>query len=53
MVLPWSAAAVLEAERAFRKIGGYRAMSMVAAALRAYDAKIDRASGVDHAEKAA
>jgi hypothetical protein len=40
-------------KRSFRKIVGYRAMPMLVAALRAHDAKIDRASTVDHAEKAA
>jgi putative transposase len=53
MVLRWSAAGVLEAERSFRKIVGYRAMPILMAALRAHDAKIDRASTVDDAEKAA
>jgi transposase-like protein len=53
MVLRWSAAGVLEAERNFRKIVGYRVMPMLVAALRAHDAKIDRDSTVDDAEKAA
>ena len=53
MVLRWSAAGVLEAERSFRKIVGYRTMPILVAALRAHDAKIDRASTVDDAEKAA
>jgi putative transposase len=53
MVLRWSAAGVLEAERCFRKIVGYRAMPMLVAALRAHDVKIDRAATVDLAEKAA
>jgi putative transposase len=53
MVLRWSAAGVLEAERAFRKIVGYRAMPMLVAALRTHDAKIGRGSTVDDAEKAA
>ena len=53
MVLRWSAAGVLEAERSFRKIVGYRAMPMLVAALRTHDAKIDRGSTVDDAEKAA
>ena len=52
MVLRWSAAGVLEAERRFRKIVGYRAMPILVAALRAHDAKIDRATTVDDAEKA-
>jgi transposase-like protein len=53
MVLRWSAAGVLEAERNFRKIVGYRAMPMLVAALRAHDAKINRAGTVDDTEKAA
>ena len=40
MVLRWSAARVLEAGRGFRRIVGYRAMPLLVAALRAYDAKI-------------
>jgi len=53
MVLRWSAASVLEAERSFRKIVGYRAMPMLVAPLRAHDAKINRAATVDDTEKAA
>ena len=53
MVLRWSTAAVLEAERSFRKIAGYRAMRVLVTALHAHDAKVDRASTVDHAERAA
>jgi transposase-like protein len=53
MVLRWSAAGVLEAERGFRKIAGYRAMPILVAALRTHDGKTDRAPAVDHAEKAA
>jgi putative transposase len=53
MVLRWSAAGVLEAERGFRKIAGYRAMPTLVAALRSHDAKLDRAAGVDEVEKAA
>ena len=53
MVLRWSAAGVLEAERSFRRIVGYRAMPKLVAALRAHDAKINRAATVDDAEKAA
>jgi hypothetical protein len=51
MVLRWSAAGVLEAERSVRKIAGYRAVAILVVALRAHDAKID--STVEHAEKAA
>ena len=53
MVLRWSAAGVLEAERRFRRITGYRAMPTLVAALRAHDAKLDRASTVDNKQKAA
>ena len=53
MVLRWSAAGVLEAERSFRKIVGYRATPILVAALRAHDAKINRAGTIDSAEKAA
>ena len=37
MVLRWTAAGVLEAERGFRKLTGYRAMPALVAALRAHD----------------
>jgi len=53
MVLRWSAAAILEAERGIRKIVGYRAMLMLVTAWRAHDAKLDPASAVDDKEKAA
>lgn len=53
MVLRWSAAGVLEAERSFRKIAGFRAMPLLVAALSANDAKLDRSSTVDYPEKAA
>jgi putative transposase len=45
MVLRWTAAGVLEAERGFRKLAGYRAMPTLVAALRAHDAQLDRAEG--------
>jgi putative transposase len=35
MILRWTAAGVLEAERSFRKIAGYRALPKLVAALRA------------------
>jgi len=38
MVLRWTAAGVLEAERGFRKLPGYRALPALVAALRAHDA---------------
>jgi putative transposase len=53
MVLRWSAAGMLEAERGFRKIAGYRAMPLLVAALRARDAKTEREPTVDDGEKAA
>ena len=51
MVLRWTAAGVLEAERGFRKVVGYRAMPILVAALRAHDAQFNRR--VDDTEKAA
>jgi transposase-like protein len=51
MVLRWTAAGVLEAERGFRKLVGYRAMPILVAALRAHDAQFNRR--VDDTEKAA
>ena len=53
MVLRWSAAGVLEAERNFCKIAGYRAMPILVAALRAHEAKSGRASNIDDGHKAA
>jgi transposase-like protein len=51
MVLRWTAAGVLEAERGFRKLAGYRAMPSLVAALRAHDAQFNRR--VDDTDKAA
>lgn len=51
MILRWSAAGILEAERGFRKIAGYRSLAKLDAALRAYDAALER--GVDNRRKAA
>src|SRR5215831_3185131 len=51
MILRWTAAGVLEAERNFRKIVGYRALAKLDAALRAQDATIDR--GLDNRKQAA
>jgi putative transposase len=51
MILRWSAAGMLEAERNFRKIAGYRSLAKLDAALRAHDAALDR--GVDNRRKAA
>ena len=54
MVLRWTAAGVLEAERGFRKLVGYRAMPILLAALRAHDAQFNRVERrVDDTEKAA
>ena len=53
MILRWTAAGVLEAERHFRKIAGYRALPKLVARLRAHDAAIDRHGGVDNREQAA
>jgi putative transposase len=55
MVLRWTAAGVLEAERGFRKLFGYRAMPILVAALRARDAPPRNCTerGVDDTEKAA
>jgi transposase-like protein len=53
MVLRWTAAGVLEAERGFRKLAGYRAMPTLLAALRSHDVGIDREPRIDAAEKAA
>ena len=51
MILRWTAAGVLEAERHFRKIAGYRSLTKLDAALRAHDAALDR--GVDNRRQAA
>ena len=53
MVLRWTAAGVLEAERGFRKLVGYRAMPILLAALRAHDAQFERSTEIDVKEKAA
>jgi putative transposase len=54
MVLRWTAAGVLEAERGFRKLAGHRAIPTLVAALRAHDAQLDRAEGkLDTAQNAA
>lgn len=51
MILRWTAAGALEAERSFRKVAGYRALPKLVAALRAHDAAIAR--GVDNRARAA
>jgi transposase-like protein len=54
MVLRWTAAGVIEAERGFRKLVGYRALPTLLAALRAHDAQLDRSEGkLDTARDAA
>ncbi len=54
MVLRWAAAGVLEAERGFRKLAGYRAMPSLVAALRTRDTQFTRIrQGVDASERAA
>jgi transposase-like protein len=53
MVLRWTAAGVLEAERGCRKLVGYRGMPILVAALRARDVQFNRTSEIDGAEKAA
>jgi len=53
MILRWTAAGVLDAERHFRKIAGYRALPKLVAALRAHDAALDRQRRVDNRKQAA
>jgi len=53
MILRWTAAGVLEAERRFRKVAGYRALPKLVAALRAHDAAVYRQRKIDETEKAA
>jgi hypothetical protein len=54
MILRWTAAAgVLEAERNFRTIAGYRSLGKLDAALRAHDATLDAEHGVEHRKRAA
>jgi putative transposase len=53
MILRWTAAGVLEAERSFRKVAGYRGLPKLLAALRAHDLAIDHDRGVDNRKKAA
>ena len=45
MVLRWTAAGVIEAERGFRKLADYRALPTLVAALRTHDAQLDRTEG--------
>jgi putative transposase len=54
MVLRWTAAGVLEAERGFRKLTGYRAMPTLVAALRTLNTELNSAKhGVDKTSNAA
>ena len=54
MVLRWTAAGVLEAERGFRKLAGYRAMPILVAALRTHNPDLNSAKrGVDKTWNAA
>jgi hypothetical protein len=53
MIVRWTAAGVLEAERHFRKVVGYRAIPKLITALRAYDAMLDRQRAVDNRRHAA
>jgi transposase-like protein len=53
MILRWTAAGVLEAERHFRKVTGFRAIPKLTAALRAHDAAISRQRRLDHQPQAA
>jgi putative transposase len=46
MILRWTAAGVLEAERHFRKVVGYRGLAKLNAALRAHDAALDNCKQV-------
>jgi putative transposase len=53
MVLRWTAAGVLEAERHFHKVAGYRVIPKLVATMSAHDAAIDREAGVANANRAA
>ena len=53
MVLRWTAAGVLEAERHFRKIVGYRALSKLVAALQNREATFTTRRGVENTKRAA
>jgi putative transposase len=48
MILRWTAAGVIEAERGFRKLAGYRALPTLVAALRTHDAQLDRPEGTSN-----
>jgi hypothetical protein len=53
MILRWTAAGVLEAERHFRKVAGFRSLPKLVAALRAHDAANDRGYKVENGRRAA
>ena len=53
MILRWTAAGVLEAERYFRKVAGYRALPSLAAVLHAHDVALDRPRQVENGTRAA
>jgi len=53
MILRWTAAGVLEAERHFRKVAGYQSIPKLSVELRAHDAAINRRRGVDNRQQAA
>jgi mutator family transposase len=48
MILRWTAAGVLEAERHFRQVAGYQSIPKLSVELRAHDAAINRRRGVDN-----
>jgi putative transposase len=53
MILRWTAAGVLDAERHFRKVAGYRALPRLVAALRAHDVPINRSPQLESGRRAA
>jgi putative transposase len=53
MILCWTAAGVLEAERHFRKVADYRSLPRLAAVLHAREVALDRTPGVNNRKQAA
>lgn len=53
MILRWTAAALTEAQRGFRRLKGHRSMPALVAALAAHDRKLTRTDAVDPHEVAA
>lgn len=51
MILKCSAVGVLEAQRSFRKVAGYRALPKLVADCESHDALIDRERRVDNGRK--